>query len=164
MRRFINRGAALAQIKAFEMNFSIRQWRELFVVDTVIKGSVAFGGAILALLGTVILGDLKAVMLFIAIGASISCFHLLGLFFRLWDCRAAQGSNSEVAVTEIPACFGRCQRPVRFRLHGSHAGLYKACKSWNGQSARWPNGHWAFLFFRGALQSCTPAVLVNRLK
>lgn len=31
-------------------------------------------------------------------------------------------------------------------------------------SARWPNGHRAFLFFRGALQSCTPALLVNRLK
>jgi hypothetical protein len=63
------------------MNFSVRQWRALFVLDTLLKGSVAFVGAILASLGTVILGGFKAVMLFIAIGASISSLHLLGLFF-----------------------------------------------------------------------------------
>jgi hypothetical protein len=86
------------------MNFSVAQWRALFILDTLIKALSIFGPAVLFSLGTIMLGGIFALVFFILLGAGVSGLHCLCLFL---------GSG---IVTRLVATYPKLPQSLKFLL------------------------------------------------
>jgi hypothetical protein len=63
------------------MNFSVWQWRVIFVLDVLIKASLMYATAVMITLGLIVLSGFGPLMPVVLMAASLSALHLLSIFF-----------------------------------------------------------------------------------
>lgn len=63
------------------MDFSVWQWRVIFVLDVLIKASLMYAVAVTITLGLIVLSGFGPLMPVVLMAASLSALHLLSIFF-----------------------------------------------------------------------------------